>query len=94
MMDAVCEPDPLGVLDEFLEIFTVAIAGVGAHDRRQKRANAQVVLVILVVDDVPAGQGRLRQVVGQFLFPERQLVEAGNLVSQHLHVGKAVYADR
>ena len=71
MVDAVGKPDALRVLDELPEVLAPAVAAVRADDRREQLADTQVVLVILVVNDVAPGERRLRQVVGQFLFPER-----------------------
>jgi hypothetical protein len=81
MVDAVGKPDALRIFDELLEIIGIAIAAVRADHRGEQLSNTQVVLEILVIDDVAARKRCLRQVVGQFLFPERQCVEARHLVT-------------
>jgi len=51
------------------------------------------VLVVLIVNDVTTGERGLRQVIREFLFLQRQLVEAGHLVAQHFDIGKAIDPD-
>ena len=93
MVDTVSKPQTLRVLDQFQEVLVFAVAGVRADNRRQQLANTQVMLVILVVDDVAPGEGRLRQVIGQLFLVERQIAKARYLVAQYLDIGEASNAD-
>ena len=80
VVNAVCEPHALGVLEQLLEILCFPIAAVGADDCGKQLADAQIVLVILVVNDVSPGEGCLRQVKREFLFPKREFIEAGDFI--------------
>ena len=93
VVDAVGEPDPLGILEQRPVIVAVPVALVAGDDGGQGPADAQVVLVILVPDDVPTGQRGLRKEVGQLLLLQRHLGEAGHPITQHLHIGESVDAD-
>ena len=90
VVDAVGEPDLLEVLLQSLPFGRRTVALEVLIDGLQRAAHGQVVLEVLVVEDVTAALGRLREVVNQLLLLERQLLEAGNLVTNHLDVVETV----
>ena len=92
-MDAVGKPHALRVLEQCDEVAACAITSVAANDHRKHLADAQIVLVVLVVEDVPAGQRSLRQVIREFLLLQRQLIETRHPITQNLDIGEAIGLD-
>ena len=90
-MDAVAEPHLLQVFQEGLVVLVVLAALVVAVDFLKGLAHHQVVLAVLVKEDVATVECSLGQIIYQLLLLERQVLEAGHLVAQHLDVGKSVH---
>ena len=82
------EPEALDVGDEGLEILGLAVAAVVAINGFEHVANAEIVTTVLIVEDVASGKGGLSKMVNEGFLTERELVEAFDLVAQHLNVGK------
>ena len=90
MVDSVAKPHLLQIFLEGLEVRRIAVPLVVGEDILQKFADLKVVSAVLVPDDVASGLGGLRQVVDHFFLVERETVELGHFVAEHLDVGKPV----
>ena len=90
VVDAVGEPHLLEVLFERLPLLGRAVAGVVLVEGLQRAAHGKVRGAVLVEEDVAAALGGLGEVVDQLLLFERQSVESGHFVADHLHVVEAV----
>ncbi len=62
-MNAVGEPDSFDIDHKFLEILAAAIPGEILYYGFQRSSNFNIVFVVLIPDDVPAGERRLIQII-------------------------------
>ncbi len=92
-MDAVREEHLLGVDPERLPVGAGALALVTGQHALERFAEQQIVAVLLVPEDIAARQARLIEIIREFLLLQGKLLEARDLIAQHLDVGKAVRLD-
>ena len=90
VVDAVGEPHLFQVLLQRLPFGRRAVAGIILIDCFQRAAHGKVDGAVLVEEDVAAALGGLGQVIDELLLLKRQLVEAGDFVTDDLDVVEAV----
>ncbi len=88
VVDAVREPDSLHVNEEPVPLIRGSVAIERPDDVLQCGPDSEIVAVILIPDDVAAGQARLIEEVDELLLLQTQLVEGRDLVTQDPDVRK------
>lgn len=88
VVDAGGEPEALQIDFKGAEVVVGAVALVVGIHFLKGTADAEVVASVLVEEDVAAREGGFLEVIDEGFLPQRELVEAGHLVAQHLDVGK------
>ncbi|KAF5037248.1 hypothetical protein DSECCO2_566610 [anaerobic digester metagenome] len=88
VMDAVAEPYPFGINHKIPETVAFAIAGVVLHNILEGAPDGQVVFVVLIKQNVAAGNGCLAEIINQFFLFGRKFIKSGNLVTHDFQVGE------